>query len=354
MARLGVRTLNELVGRTDLLEMRVAIEHYKARGLDYSRILYQPKVGPEVGRFAQIPQDHGIQDSLDMTTLLRLAKPALDKREKVVVDLPIRNVNRVVGTILGSEVSKRFGAEGLPEDTIRLNFKGSAGQSFGAFVPTGVTLTLEGDANDYVGKGLSGGKIIIYPPAGSTFVPEENIIIGNVALYGATSGEAYIRGMAGERFCVRNSGVNTVVESVGDHGCEYMTGGRVVVLGSTGRNFAAGMSGGIAYVLDEKGEFHKNCNQQMVGLEKLEDPEEIQQVRDMIEKHRQYTRSQKAARVLENWDTLVGQFVKVMPKDYKRVLAAFKRVMASGLSGEDAIMAAFEENAKDASRVGGG
>jgi glutamate synthase (ferredoxin) len=354
MAQLGFRSIPEMVGRTDILEMRKAVAHYKARGLDYSRILYQPEVGPEVGRFAQIPQDHGIQDSLDVTTLVPLAKPALEKGEKVVANLPIKNVNRVVGTILGSHVSKRYGSKGLPEDTIRLNFKGSAGQSFGAFVPKGMTLTLEGDANDYVGKGLSGGKIIIYPPQGSTFVAEKNMIIGNVALYGATSGEAYFRGMAGERFCVRNSGVNTVVESVGDHGCEYMTGGRVVVLGTTGRNFAAGMSGGIAYILDETGTFHKNCNMQMVALEKLEDPEEIQQVRQMIESHQNYTQSTRAAEVLKNWDLSLPKFVKVMPKDYKRVLEAFKRVTAAGLSGEEAIMAAFEENAKDAARVGGG
>jgi glutamate synthase (ferredoxin) len=354
MAQLGFRSIPEMVGRTDILEMRKALAHYKARGLDYSRILYQPDVGPEVGRFAQIPQDHGIQDSLDVTTLVPLAKPALEKGEKVVANLPIKNVNRVVGTILGSHVSKRYGAKGLPEDTIRLNFKGSAGQSFGAFVPKGMTLTLEGDANDYVGKGLSGGRIIIYPPQGSTFVAEQNMIIGNVALYGATSGEAYFRGMAGERFCVRNSGVNTVVESVGDHGCEYMTGGRVVVLGSTGRNFAAGMSGGIAYILDEQGTFHKSCNQQMVALEKLEDPEEIQQVRQLIENHQKYTQSTRAAAVLKNWDATLPKFVKVMPRDYKRVLEAFKRVTAAGLSGDEAIMAAFEENAKDASRVGGG
>jgi glutamate synthase (ferredoxin) len=290
---------------------------------------------------------------MDVKVLLDLCKPALDKKEKVVADLPIQNVNRVVGTILGSQVSKRYGADGLPEDTIRLNFKGSAGQSFGAFIPKGVTLTLEGDANDYVGKGLSGGRIIIYPPAGSTFVPEENIIIGNVALYGATSGEAYIRGMAGERFCVRNSGAHTVVESVGDHGCEYMTGGRVVVLGATGRNFAAGMSGGVAYVLNEDGDFERNCNQQMAAIEKLEDPEEIQHVREMIEKHHRYTQSEKAGKVLKDWEQSVAKFVKVMPRDYKRVLDAFKRVTAAGLSGEDAIMAAFEENARDASRVGG-
>jgi len=256
--------------------------------------------------------------------------------------------------MLSNEIAKVHGEHGLPDDTIHIKLKGHAGQSLGAWLAKGVTIELEGDSNDYVGKGLSGGKIIIYPPAGSTFVPEENIIIGNVALYGATSGEAYIRGMAGERFCVRNSGVNTVVESVGDHGCEYMTGGRVVVLGPTGRNFAAGMSGGIAYVLDEKGEFSGNCNQQMAGLEKLEDPEEIQQVRSMVEKHQKYTQSQKAAYVLQNWNALVPKFVKVMPRDYKRVLEAFKRVTAAGLSGEDAIMAAFEENARDASRVGGG
>ncbi len=213
---------------------------------------------------------------------------------------------------------------------------------------------LEGDANDYVGKGLSGGKIIIYPPEQSTFVPEENIIIGNVALYGATSGEAYIRGMAGERFCVRNSGVNAVVESIGDHGCEYMTGGRVVVLGPAGRNFAAGMSGGVAYVLDEVGDFPQRCNLQMVGIEKLEDADEIELVWKMIQRHQTYTRSARAAKVLAEWQQIVPKFVKIMPKDYKRVLESLKRVEQSGLSGEEAIMAAFEENARDVARVGGG
>ena len=353
MAQLGFRTVNEMVGRTDLLEVRQAVEHYKARGLDYSRILYQPQVGPEVGRYAQITQDHGLDQSMDMKVLLDLCKPAIEKGEKVVAELPIKNVNRVVGTILGSDITKNH-PEGLPEDTVRLNFKGSAGQSLGAFIPKGVTITLEGDANDYVGKGLSGGKIIIYPPTGSTFVPEENIIIGNVAFYGATSGEAFIRGMAGERFCVRNSGVHAVVESVGDHGCEYMTGGKVVVLGATGRNFAAGMSGGVAYVLDERAEFHRNCNMQMVGLEQLEDAEEIDEVREMIEKHQKYTQSRRAAEVLAQWNEMAPKFVKVMPKDYKRVLQAFKRVLAAGLSGEEAVMAAFEENSKDAARIGGG
>jgi glutamate synthase (ferredoxin) len=242
----------------------------------------------------------------------------------------------------------------LPEDTIDIHFTGSAGQSFGAFMPRGMTFTLEGDANDYLGKGLSGGKLIVYPPEQSTFVPEENIITGNVAFYGATSGEAYIRGMAGERFCVRNSGVYAVVESIGDHGCEYMTGGRVVVLGPAGRNFAAGMSGGVAYVLDEKGDFPTRCNLQMVGLEKLEDPDEIEQVWKMVQRHQTYTRSARAAAILAAWDQMVPKFVKVMPKDYKRVLESMKKVQQSGLGGEEAIMAAFEENARDVARIGGG
>ena len=354
MAQLGFRTINDMVGRTEFLEARKAVEHWKARGLDFSNVLYQPAVGPEVGRYCQIAQDHGLEKSLDKQKLLSLCAPALDRGEKVQAELSIRNVNRVVATILGSEITRRYGAEGLPEDTIRLNFKGSAGQSFGAFVPKGVTLNLEGDANDYVGKGLSGGKIIIYPPAGSTFVPEENIIVGNVALYGATAGEAYIRGMAGERFCVRNSGVNAVVEAVGDHGCEYMTGGKVVILGPAGRNFAAGMSGGVAYVLDEVGDFSRRCNMQMVGLEKLDDEAEREEIRQMIQRHADYTKSQRAWKVLALWDEMWPKFVKVMPKDYKRVLQAIQRVTAAGLSGEQAIMAAFEENAKDVARIGGG
>jgi len=268
--------------------------------------------------------------------------------------LPIHNVNRVVGTITGSEVTRRYGAEGLPEDTIRIRFKGSAGQSFGAFLPKGMTFILEGDANDYIGKGLSGGKIIVYPPAGSTFVPEDNIIIGNVAFYGATSGEAYINGMAGERFCVRNSGMNAVVEAVGDHGCEYMTGGRVVVLGATGRNFAAGMSGGFAYVLDEQGDFHVRCNQQMCDLERIEDAAEAEEVRRMVQRHFDYTRSPRAFKVLGAWDHWLPRFVKVAPRDYKRMLACIKKAHDQGLAGEEAIMVAFEENARDLARVGGG
>jgi glutamate synthase (ferredoxin) len=354
MAQLGLRTINEMVGRTDMLEPREAIDHWKARGLDFTNILYQPKVADDVGRYCQIPQDHGLEKALDNTHLLKLCAPALDRKEKVSATVDIKNVNRVVGTIVGSEVTRRYGAEGLPDDTIQIHFRGSAGQSFGAFMPRGMTWTLEGDANDYVGKGLSGGKIILYPPEGSTFVAEENIIAGNVALYGATAGEAYIRGMAGERFCVRNSGVSAVVEAVGDHGCEYMTGGRVVILGQTGRNFAAGMSGGVAYVLDEQGDFAVQCNQKMVVLERLQDPEEIEAIRQMIHRHGQYTRSQRAFKILALWDEMTPKFVKVMPIDYKRMLQSIKRVEQAGLSGEEAVMAAFEDNAKDVARVGGG
>ncbi len=351
MAELGFRTLNEMVGRTDVLEPKQAVEHWKAKGIDLTPILYQPEVDAEVGRYCQIPQDHGLDKCLDITVLLDLCKDAIEKGEKVKATLPIKNINRVVGTILGNEITKRHW-EGLPEDTVHLHFQGSAGQSFGAFVPKGVTLELEGDANDYVGKGLSGGKIIVYPPKGSTFVAEENIIIGNVALYGATSGEVYISGVAGERFCVRNSGVNTVVEAVGDHACEYMTGGKVVVLGPTGRNFAAGMSGGVAYVLDESGDFATRCNTQMVALEALEG-EEIDDLRELIQRHADYTQSQKGALVLANWSEMLPKFVKVMPKDYKRMLQCIKEALDSGLTGDSALDAAFEANARDVARIGG-
>jgi glutamate synthase (ferredoxin) len=354
MAKLGFRTLNEMIGRTDKLVPWKAIEHWKAKGLDLTPILHQPEAGPEVGRYRQIDQDHGLEKSLDVTKLLAICEPAIERGERVHADLPIRNVNRVVGTIVGSEVTKKHGPNGLPEDTIHLKFTGSAGQSLGAFMPRGMMIELEGDANDYFGKGLSGGKIIVYPSKDSTFVAEENIIIGNVALYGATSGEVFVRGMAGERFGVRNSGVSAVVESIGDHGCEYMTGGRVVVIGKTGRNFAAGMSGGVAYVLDEAGDFSTRCNQDLVGLEKLEAADEIEEVWKLIQRHQAYTNSARAAKVLADWKNLVPKFVKVMPKDYKRVLQAMKKVEEQGLSGDQAIMAAFEENIRDVARVGGG
>jgi glutamate synthase (ferredoxin) len=353
MAQLGFRTIAEMIGHTERLESRKAVDHWKAKGVDLTNILYQPDVPDTVGRYCQQQQDHGLDKSLDLTTLLNLCKPAIEKGEKVIAELPIRNVNRVVGTITGSEITKKYGPKGLPEDTIRIHFKGSAGQSFGAFMPKGMTFTLEGDVNDYLGKGLSGGKIAVFPPENSTFVAEQNMIVGNVALYGATGGEVYIRGMAGERFGVRNSGVNAVVEAVGDNGCEYMTGGRVVVLGSAGRNFGAGMSGGVAYVLDEKGDFATRVNPQMVGVEKLEDAAEIAEVRKLVENHLAYTKSSRAKAVLDNWNALVPKFVKIMPKDYKRMLACIKRAHDQGLTGEEAIMAAFEENARDTSRVGG-
>jgi glutamate synthase (ferredoxin) len=353
MAVLGYRTIDEMVGRSERIEMRRAVDHWKARNLDFSRILHKPTVPKHYGRTCQIPQDHGLDESLDATTLLELCRPAIEGGKPVTATLPIRNTNRVVGTMVGSEVTRRRGPEGLPEDTIRLHFQGSAGQSFGAFVPRGLTLVLEGDSNDYIGKGLSGGKIVVFPPAAATFVPEENIIVGNVAFYGATSGEAYIRGVAGERFCVRNSGVQAVVEGVGDHGCEYMTGGRVVVLGQTGRNFAAGMSGGMAYVLDDPGGFERVCNKEMVSLTRLEDPAEIAEVRRLVERHAEYTGSARARALLQAWDETVRKLVRVVPNDYRRVLEAQARMRRKGLSAEEAEMAAFEENAHDAMRVGG-
>ncbi len=353
MASLGFRTLNEMVGQVDRLEVRKAVDHWKAKGLDFSKILYKPDVPKEVGQYAQMAQDHGIENSLDEKVLLKLCEPALARKEKVRAEVKIRNVNRVAGTIVGSELTRRHGAEGLPDDTIHIKFNGSAGQSLGAFIPRGMTLELEGDANDYVGKGMSGGKIMIYPPKNSTFKAEENMIIGNVALYGATAGEAYFSGMAGERFCVRNSGVSTVVESVGDHGCEYMTGGKVVILGLTGRNFAAGMSGGIAYLLDIAGDAAKRCNLQMVALEKVETKEEAAELKKLIENHVKYTGSKRGAHVLNLWEEMLPKFVKVMPKDYKRVLECLEKVKSQGLTGDQAIMAAFEENIRDVSRVGG-
>jgi len=352
MASLGFRSITEMVGRTDVLEARHAVAHWKAKGIDLSNLLYSPNVGPEVGRFCTEVQDHGLEKSMDLSVLLDACKPAYESGEKVRLELPIRNTQRVVGTILGNEITKRHW-NGLPEGTIHLKFKGSAGQSLGAFVPPGVTIELEGDANDYVGKGLSGGRIIVYPDKTSTFAAEENIILGNVALYGATSGEAYFSGVAGERFCVRNSGVSAVVEGVGDHGCEYMNGGKVVVLGLTGRNFAAGMSGGIAYILDEAGDFAVRCNKQMVGLEKP-DGSDVVELRHLIQRHADLTGSRKAQAVLANWDAVLPKFVKVMPRDYKRVLQAIATAQAKGLSGEAALNEAFEINARDAARVGGG
>jgi glutamate synthase (NADPH) large chain len=330
MAQLGFRTINEMVGHADRLDMREAVDHWKTRGLDFSKILHRPELPPDVGRYARQAQDHGIENAFDMTTLLGLARPALEKGEKVYGELSIRNVQRTLGTITGSEITRRYGAAGLPEDTIHFKCSGSAGQSFGAFIPRGMTLEVEGDANDYYGKGLSGGKLIVYPPRKATFVPAENIVIGNVALYGATGGEAYARGLAGERFCVRNSGARAVVEGVGDHGCEYMTGGRAAILGPTGRNFAAGMSGGVAYVLDEAGDFGKyRCNLEMVDLEPMAEADDIAELREMIEKHVKYTGSAVGKRILDKWAEYLPKFVKVMPLDYRRVLQEMASKKAS-------------------------
>jgi len=353
MAKLGFRTIDEMVGRTDVLEVETDHAHWKMKGLDLSPLLYQPDVPPHVGRCHRVDQNHRLEETLDSRELMRICRPALEEGKRVHAILPIRNTDRSVGTMVGSELTRRYGRDGLPHDTIRLHFNGSAGQSFGAFVPKGMTLSLEGDANDYFGKGLSGGKLIVFPPPQSPFVPEDNIIIGNVALYGASGGEAYIRGRAGERFCVRNSGARAVVEGVGDHGCEYMTGGRVVIIGPTGRNFAAGMSGGIAYVLDEDGRFRERANDEMVLFELLEDEYEIEEVKLMLQNHVKYTGSEKARRILHDWNDYVVRFVKVIPRDYKRMFESIERAKREGLSQEEAVMRAFIENTKDVSRVSG-
>ena len=319
MADLGFRSMDEMIGRSDLLDTNRAIGHFKTKGLDFSKIFYRPESEPHQVRKTS-DQDHGLDASLDMTALVPWAAPALETGETISGNFAIRNVNRTVGTILGSEVTRKYGGNGLPDDTIKLNFRGSAGQSFGAFIPRGMTLTLEGDANDYVGKGLSGGKIIVFPDKAAAFRAEANVLIGNVALYGATGGGAFFRGRAGERFAVRNSGAYTVVEGVGDHACEYMTGGVVVVIGSTGRNFAAGMSGGSAFLYDEPGQFASRCNLGMVDIEPFGDREDRDLVRDLLIQHAGYTGSTVAKEILGDWDRAVSKFVKVMPVDYRRVL----------------------------------
>jgi len=321
MAKLGFRTINEMVGRIDRLDTRKAVEHWKARKLDLSSMLYSPEVPAHYPRHHTEDQDHGLHLALD-NKLIELSKDALDHRKQVEFSIPIRNVNRTVGTMLGSEVTRRYGGDGLPEDTIRISLKGSAGQSFGAFLPNGITMTLEGDANDYFGKGLSGGKLVVFPPNSAEYKAEDNIIIGNVALYGATDGEAFIRGVAGERFAVRNSGATAVVEGVGDHGCEYMTRGRVIVLGRTGRNFAAGMSGGIAYVLNLDGDFAERCNLDMVELETFEDAKEEHLVHSLIDEHSRLTGSVRARQIVDEWSRYREIMVKIMPIEYRKVLEA--------------------------------
>jgi glutamate synthase (NADPH/NADH) large chain len=338
LAALGLRSLDEAIGRVDLLDTEPAVTHWKASGLDLSSVLAEPDVPASMGRRQARLQDHGLEKALDHEFLDACA-PALDAGVPVSVELPIHNVDRTVGTLLGSEISRRFGAVGLADDTISLTFFGSAGQSFGAFVPRGVTMRLYGDANDYFGKGLSGGRLVVRPPLESPFAAEEQIIAGNVILYGATAGEVFIRGQVGERFCVRNSGATAVVEGVGDHGCEYMTGGLVVVLGRTGRNFAAGMSGGVAYVYDPTRTFGQRVNLEMVDVEPL-DPSDSFMVRSLVERHGVETESAVAARLLEHWDTEVLEFVKVMPSDYRRILEATRLAEAQGSSVDEAVMGA--------------
>lgn len=350
MSNLGFRTLNEMVGRSDMLEVdkEVIQNNEKLQNIDLSLLLRPAaSIRPEAAQYCVQKQDHGLDMALDQQ-LVALSKPALESGTPVYIEMPIRNVNRAVGTMLSHEVTKKYLLQGLPKDTIHVRFKGSAGQSLGAFLCPGITLELEGDSNDYVGKGLSGGKIVVYPPRKSQFDPKENIVIGNVALYGATSGEAYFNGMAAERFCVRNSGARAVVEGVGDHGCEYMTGGTVVVLGKTGRNFAAGMSGGIAYVLDVDDSFRMRCNLELVDLDKVEEEDDIMTLRMMIQQHQRHTGSELAREVLADFENLLPKFVKVFPRDYKRVLNKLKeeQVVKEAEAQEEAELMekdAFEE-----------
>jgi glutamate synthase (NADPH/NADH) large chain/glutamate synthase (ferredoxin) len=333
MASIGVRTVDELIGRTDLLEVDAAIDHWKARGVDVTNILHYPEVPEGAPRHRIKPPPPVLDDHLDWR-ILEQAAQAVEHKEPVRLEMSVRNVNRCVGGVLSSRIAQRHGAEGLPEDTLEIDFTGSAGQSFGGWLAPGVSFTLHGDANDYTGKGLSGGVLAVLPPDGVTFAAEDNVVIGNTVLYGATAGRAFFRGRAGERFAVRNSGANAVVEGVGDHGCEYMTGGRVVVLGPTGRNFAAGMSGGLAFVLDEHGRFGRRVNQMMLDqLEPLDEGDEIE-VRDLVAEHVRRTGSPVGRRVLDEWDALRGKFVKVFPTDYKRVLAELARAEAEAAEGQ--------------------
>ncbi len=320
MASMGFRTINEMIGQVDKLKVTKAVDHWKDKGLDFSKILYKPDVPDSVGIYCTEKQDHGLSNALDHK-LIKLAEPAISCKTPVEHHIELRNINRTVGTMLSAEISKAYGENGLPDDSITFHCSGSAGQSFCAFGARGITMNIRGDANDYFGKGLSGAKLMIQPPKTSTIIPEDNVIVGNVAFYGAIKGEAYIRGMAGERFCVRNSGVKAVVEGVGDHGCEYMTGGRVVILGQTGRNFAAGMSGGITYILDEIGDFEKyRCNMEMVELEDMSNENDRNELKELIENHYKYTSSSVAKKVIDNWEDSLQKFIKIMPTDYKRAL----------------------------------
>ena len=324
MAKLGFRTVDEMVGQVHKLDRKKAIEHYKAAGIDLSPILYQVEV-PENTKFHNTePQVHDIYKSIEFEIIAK-AHPALFRKEKTTLDFPIKNTDRAVGAIISNEISKIYGADGLPQNTLRLNFAGSAGQSFGAFATKGLTMVVNGNTNDYLGKGLSGAKLIIKVPDKATLIPEENVITGNVTLYGATSGEAYINGKAGERFCVRNSGAKAVVEGIGDHGCEYMTGGIAVILGDIGRNFGAGMSGGIAYIFDKQGTFRKRCKNETLNLLDVKEDEDIKALKELVENHYNATLSPLAQRILENWEESLPKFIKVFPEEYRQALLRLER-----------------------------
>ena len=340
MARLGIRSVAELVGRIDLVRQKSQDDNFKLSRVDLKRVLFRPYIDSSVGHMHTVDQDHELERTLDMSKLLRMCRPAIEDQKPIRAKLAITNINRVVGTLVGSEVTRRYGESGLPDNTIKLNFEGSAGQSFGAFIPKGMTLELEGDANDYLGKGLSGGTITVYPPKDSIFEADENILIGNVAFYGATSGTSYINGVAGERFAVRNSGITAVVEGVGDHGCEYMTGGEVLVLGKIGRNFAAGMSGGYAYILDCD---ERYVNTGLVELRPANSEADLKRIKELVEQHVLHTNSAKGRHILENWNNFVNRFTKVVPVAYEEMHDAIERLKAQGLSLEEAQLAAFKE-----------
>ena len=344
MAKLGVRTMDELVGRTDLLKKKEHIPSERANKVDLSNILENPYEGMHFcGYRDKLEYDFKLDQTIDEQVFLKQLKTALNKGQKKSLQVDVSNVDRTLGTIFGSEITRQY-PDGLPEDTFTIQCNGSGGQSFGAFIPKGLTLELVGDSNDYFGKGLSGGKLIVYPPKAVNFKAEENIVIGNVALYGATSGKAYINGVAGERFCVRNSGATAVVEGVGDHGCEYMTGGRVVVLGTTGKNFAAGMSGGIAYVLDENRDFYKRLNKELVSLEEVTNKYDVQELKEMIQEHVAYTNSARGKEILDHFGEYLPKFKKVMPHDYRRMMNTIVQMEEKGLSSEQAQIEAFYAN----------
>ena len=346
MAKLGIRAVDQLVGRTDLLKKKESIPSARAAKVDLTNILGNPYTDRKLAGYRQKQAfDFKLKDTADERILLKRLRPALNAGQGQSIEMEVSNVDRALGTIFGSEITRLY-PEGLPEDTFVIQCKGSGGQSFGAFIPRGLTLELTGDSNDYFGKGLSGGKLVVYPPAGVKFKAEENIIIGNVALYGATSGKAFINGVAGERFCVRNSGATAVVEGVGDHGCEYMTGGRVVVLGTTGKNFAAGMSGGIAYVLDEKNDLYRRLNKEMVSFEDVTNKYDVLELKAMIQEHVALTGSARGKEILDHFGQYLPKFKKIMPHDYRRMMNTIVQMEEKGLSSEQAQIEAFFANTR--------